>query len=59
MYKEDWVTSLCYKKAMKAEAIKRGEHVDSEFEVDDEEERVAMTVTNFDGQTIMGYDRDV
>jgi hypothetical protein len=59
IYKEDWVTSLCYKKAMKAEAIKRGKPVDSDFEVDEEEERVAMTITNFDGQTIMGYDGNV
>ena len=53
-YKEDWVTSLLYKKAMKSEAIKRGEHVDSEFEVDDDDERVAMTVTGYDGNTTVG-----
>ena len=53
-YKEDWTTSLCYKKAMKVEAIRRGVHVDSEFEVDEEDERVAMTVTNFDANTNLG-----
>jgi len=58
-YKEDWVTSLLYKKAMKSEAIKRGQHVDSDFEVDDDEERVAMTVTGYDGNTtIGGLERD-
>ena len=39
-YKEDWIDSLVFKRAMKAEAIKRGVHVDSEWEVDEEEERV-------------------
>ena len=53
-YKEDWVTSLIYKKAMKSEAIKRGKRVDSEYEVDEEDERVAMTVTGYDGNTTMG-----
>lgn len=57
-YKEDWVTSLVYKKAMKSEAIKRGQRVDSEYEVDDEDERVAMTVTGYDGNTTMGLERD-
>jgi hypothetical protein len=57
-YKEDWVTSLVYKKAMKSEAIRRGVHIDSEYEVDEEDERVAMTVTNFDANTTMGLERD-
>ena len=59
-YKEDWVTSLVYKKAMKSEAIKRGQRVDSEYEVDEDDERVAMTVTGYgDGNTTMGaFDRD-
>lgn len=42
-YKEDWIDSLVFKRAMKAEAIKRGLRVDSDWEVDEEEERVAMT----------------
>lgn len=37
-YKDDWYDSLIFKKAMKAEAIKRGEHYDQEFSVDDEDE---------------------
>jgi hypothetical protein len=57
-HKEDWVTSLVYKKAMKNEAIRRGVDVDSEYEVDDEDERVAMTNTNFDASTTMGLERD-
>lgn len=57
-YKEDWVTSLVYKKAMKTEAIRRGVHVDSDYEVDEEDERVAMTNTNFDANTTMGLERD-
>ena len=51
-YKEDWIDSLVFKRAMKAEAIKRGVHVDSEWEVDEEEERVAMT--NADAVTLQG-----
>lgn len=36
-YKEDWADSIVYKKAMKAEAIKRGLPY-QEYEVDDDEE---------------------
>jgi hypothetical protein len=43
---------------MKNEAIRRGLHVDSEYEVDEEDERVAMTCTNFDANTTMGLERD-
>jgi hypothetical protein len=43
---------------MKSEAIKRGVHVDSEYEVDEDDERVAMTITNFDANTTMGLERD-
>lgn len=43
---------------MKAEAIKRGVRVDSEYEVDEDDERVAMTCTNFDASTTMGLERD-
>jgi hypothetical protein len=39
---------------MKAEAIKRGMRVDSEWEVDEEEERVAMTATIADGNSVAG-----
>jgi hypothetical protein len=39
---------------MKNEAIKRGLRVESEYEVDEDDERVAMTCTNFDAQTTMG-----
>lgn len=40
-YKEDWVDSIVYKKAMKAEAIKRGLPYE-EYEVDDDEEAYEM-----------------
>ena len=40
-YKEDWVQSFVYKKAMKAEAIKRGEVIDSDWECTDDEDKVA------------------
>ena len=43
-YKDDWEDSVIYKKAMKAEAIKRGLPYE-EFEVDEDEERVEMTAT--------------
>jgi hypothetical protein len=43
-YKEDWVQSFVYKKAMKAEAIKRGEVIDSDWECTDDEDKVEMTV---------------
>ena len=36
-YKEDWADSIVYKKAMKAEAIKRGLPYE-EYEVVDDEE---------------------
>lgn len=45
-YKDDWYDALVFKKAMKAEAIKRGERYDSEFSVDDEDEHVEMTTTH-------------
>ena len=32
-YKDDWYDSLIFKKAMKAEAIKRGVRYDSDFSV--------------------------
>jgi len=37
---------------MKAEAIKRGEPYDSEFDVDEEDEKVAMTVSATHKSTI-------
>jgi len=64
-YKEDWVDSIIFKKAMKAEAIKRGLHVPSEFEIDEEEERVAMTaidamsVNEFDKERGVGTDASI
>jgi len=45
VYKDDWHSSIVFKKAMKAEAIKRGEPYGSEFEVDDDEDKIAMTVS--------------
>ena len=42
-YKDDWWDSLVFKKAMKAEAIKRGIRYDSDFSVDDDEENIDMT----------------
>jgi hypothetical protein len=42
-YKDDWWDSLVFKKAMKAEAIKRGLRYDSEFSVDDADENIDMT----------------
>jgi hypothetical protein len=43
-YIKDWWSSILFKKAMKGEAIKRGEHYDSEFEVNEDDEKVAMTI---------------
>ena len=43
-YIKDWWHSIVFKKAMKGEAIKRGEHYDSEFEVNEEDEHIAMTI---------------
>jgi len=37
---------------MKAEAIKRGEHYSSEFDVDEDDEKVAMTVSGADKTSI-------
>ena len=42
-YKDDWWDSLVFKKAMKAEAIKRGLRYDSDFSVDDAEDDIDMT----------------
>lgn len=47
-FKEDWSQALVFKKAMKLEAIRRGEPYASEYEVDDEEEAVEMTNTQHD-----------
>ena len=44
-YRDDWDQSFVFKKAMKAEAIKRGEPYDSEYDVDEDDEKVAMTVS--------------
>jgi hypothetical protein len=57
-FKDDWVASLVYKRAMKSEAIQRGDHVDSDYEIDDEDEGAALTNTNFDASTTMGLERD-
>lgn len=45
-YKEDWYQSLIFKRAMKAEAIKRGVRYDSDFSVDDADEHIEMTTVN-------------
>ena len=50
-YKEDWATSVIYKKAMAQEAIKRGIRVDSDYEVDVDDEKVNMTITGYETQT--------
>lgn len=42
-YKEDWYDALLFKKAMKAEAIKRGVRYDSDFSVKDDDEHIEMT----------------
>ena len=44
MYKEDWVHSIVFKKAVKDEAIKRGLPFE-EVETDDDEEYHATTET--------------
>jgi len=51
VYKEDWVQSFVYKNAMKAEAIKRGEPIDSDFECEDDEDKVEMTVTHYEDKS--------
>ena len=52
-YKEDWYDALLFKKAMKAEAIKRGVRYDSDFSVQDEDEHIEMTtVCNHETMTI-------
>ena len=48
-YKDDWYDSLIFKKAMKAEAIKRGVRYDSDFSVHDADEYVEMTTTGAAG----------
>jgi len=50
-YKTDWDQSLLFKKAMKQEAIKRGEPYSSDYEVDEDDEKVAMTVSMVDRTT--------
>lgn len=45
-YKEDWYDSLIFKRAMKAEAIKRGVRYDSDFSIDDADEHIEMTTVN-------------
>jgi hypothetical protein len=45
-YARDWQYSLVYKRAMQAEAIRRGEHIASEFQLDEEEDNILMTVTH-------------
>lgn len=42
-YKEDWAQSFVYKKAMKTEAIRRGEPYDSDYSVNEEDEKIEMT----------------
>lgn len=51
-YKEDWYDALLFKKAMKAEAIKRGVRYDSDFSVKDEDENIEMTTINQETMTI-------
>lgn len=51
-YKEDWHDALLFKKAMKAEAIKRGVRYDSDFSVKDEDENIEMTTINQETMTI-------
>ena len=51
-YKEDWANSNVFKRAMKAEAIKRGLRVDSDFECADDEDRVEMTATHCESKII-------
>lgn len=43
--KTDWESSLVYKRAMAAEAIKRGEPIAPEFQVTWEEDNMDMTAT--------------
>ena len=51
-YKEDWYDALLFKKAMKAEAIKRGVRYDSDFSVKDDDEHIEMTTINQETMTI-------
>lgn len=51
-YKEDWYDALLFKKAMKAEAIKRGVRYDSDFSVKEEDENIEMTTINQETMTI-------
>ena len=41
----DWKESIVFKRAMYNEAVKRGEPIESEFDISDEDERVLMTAT--------------
>lgn len=47
-YKKDWEQSFVYKKAMAAEAIRRGDRVKEEFIVPEEDELGYITVTGPD-----------
>ena len=51
-YKEDWNDALLFKKAMKAEAIKRGVRYDSDYSVKDADEHIEMTTVNQETMTI-------
>lgn len=57
-YKEDWYDALLFKKAMKAEAIKRGVRYDSDFSVKDDDEHIEMTTINQETMTIAGDNVD-
>lgn len=39
---------MVYKRAMQAEAIRRGEYIPPEFQLNEEEENVLMTATHVD-----------
>lgn len=51
VYKEDWVESLVFKRAVKAEAIKRGLPFE-EVETDEEED-----ISNTDNRTLSDFQR--
>lgn len=57
-YKEDWYDALLFKKAMKAEAIKRGVRYDSDFSVKDDDEHIEMTTINQETMTAAGDNVD-
>ena len=51
-YKTDWNNSMVFKRAMKTEAIKRGQRVDSDWECEEDDDKVEMTATHCESKWV-------